>query len=556
MTRFLLLAGASGLALCVAAPERAAAQCLPDAPAPGATVFCGSDDGDGFASAADDLSVSVDMGVTVENPGGDAVSVTGLRGTVVNDGTIAAADDGVALGDGDAGTPAFLENFGAIAAGDDGVTAGAFADVMNVGSIDAGGRGVETGARSVVFNDGAVTAGAEAVKVGDASTVENFGDIVSTGDKGVEGDDRTGVVNYGLIDAAGDAVDLGDGDLGDPGDPGDDVRVYVDNWGTIRSGDKAVDVGDAATVYNAVGALIEGSGEGVETGDDARIFNDGTIAVFDDGLNPGERAVVVNTGAILSSGNDAIDIDSGLIDNWGRIESMAAGEAGVDFDPSSEAVSTIVNRAGGVIEGDFGVLTDPANDKTQDVANAGRITGRSGTAMALGAGADSLTLFSGGLIEGLVDFGDGADDVLMSGIMGGVVGGPLGGVAPATDPFGATPAEFEAALRGGMAFFDGGLGDDAMTFDLALGLDDMLALSMLAGTGLGDSWALTFANADGSQSVIGFNSFEFFGIGGAVYDLAELRGAVAAPIPLPATAPLLLGGLALAGWAARRRAAA
>ena len=58
----------------------------------------------------------------------------------------------------------------------------------------------------------------------------------------------------------------------------------------------------------------------------------------------------------------------------------------------------------------------------------------------------------------------------------------------------------------------------------------------------------------GFSSDMGFNAFTFADSGsGARFNIDDLSVVTAAAVPLPASLPMLLGALGLAGWASRRR---
>jgi fibronectin-binding autotransporter adhesin len=331
---------------------------------------------------------------------------------------------------------------------------------------------------------------------------------------------------------------------------------------------KAVQFGNDGSFTNAAGASVTSNEEGIDAGDRATITNEGTITSFDrsidagadavilntgtindDVLNPAELAIILNTGTMTSLAGDVIDVDSGTITNEGTMLTRSDDEAAIDFDASLYD-ATIANEAGAVIEGGTGIMVelgggeDPANLRGQHVTNAGRITGRAGTALNLGAGEDSLTLLDGGVIEGVADFGADADRFVMDGTMGTIVGQALIPGAPVAfvATFGVPAAP--------MPFFNGGAGQDTVVFDALVTLADILGISAFDdGTNAG--LALDFRNGSGSASQLRFIDFERFEIAGGLYriDNGELT-----PVPLPASLPLMAAVMGVLGWGARRRA--
>lgn len=307
-------------------------------------------------------------------------------------------------------------------------------------------------------------------------------------------------------------------------DGSDGISLTIDAGATISGGDEGVQAGDGLTLTNDGDILA--ADEGIEAGDGLDLTNSGLISAADDAVQSNAGASLRNTGTIESAANDAIDIDNGTIDNHGTIRGLAGAEDGIDFDPAVDATVTseVTNRAGAVIEGAIGINTDPANVSSQHVRNDGTITGRSGIALLLGAGDDSVTAGEGGIFNGTVDLGSGSDIATLCHCGGGVIGGG--------------------------ALFDGGEDADTAGFS-DLSTTDLFRIGM-AGPLSSDVLRLIFRTADGSRSTVNLTRFESFAFADRTVSASDLAGI--APVPVPAPALLLAGALAGLALAGRRRA--
>jgi hypothetical protein len=320
----------------------------------------------------------------------------------------------------------------------------------------------------------------EAVQIdGDDAQITNDGTIRSGDGRAIDGRnvDGTEIVNAGLIESLdSDAIDVSGGtgititNTGSILAQGNDTKAIdggtnltVTNSGVIRTsnGDgKGIEGDENLTVINEEGGLIEALGTGAEAveadGQGLVLTNAGTIrSEFDDGVDAAINATITNTGLISGNNNDGIELDSGIIVNSGTIISLASDpngtpavpggppelDAGIDFDAGDQLgfgspanfVDEVDNRFGGVIEGDIGIVASPGNTddptintRSQIIANAGTITGRSGVAVSLGFGLDQFTQMSSGTLNGIVDAGEG-NDTLTNGfdIFGGNVAGDI-----------------------------------------------------------------------------------------------------------------------------------
>ncbi len=369
------------------------------------------------------------------------------------------------------------------------------------------------GNANTVNNNGIIDGDDEGVQFeGAGSAVNNFaGASITGGDRGIDADAVANITvnNAGSITGTGsDAIRVGDG-----------AAITNEATGTISGGDEAVQAGNNLTLVNH--GVMTAADEGIEADNNATLTNTGTISSADDAFQSNANAMITNSGLIESSANDAIDIDNGTVINTGTIRAQVGGEDGIDFDPAVDTtiVSVVDNRAGALIEGEIGVNVDPANDSAQSIINRGAITGRSGVALFLEDGNDSLTLFASGVLNGTSDFGAGEDTLILSGV--------------------------QAALVGGGSLFDGGADADTVMFDFASA--NAISIVMMSAIAP-EAFALNFLNGDGSTSSVLLANFEFFAFTEGTLDF----DALAAAVPLPASALLFGGALALFGGLRRK----
>jgi hypothetical protein len=281
---------------------------------------------------------------------------------------------------------------------------------------------------------------------------------------------------------------------------------------------------------------------------------------------------VHNHGVILGT-DDGIDIDEGHVHNHATGVIVSAGpddvrsSAAVDVDPTYQfsddrlperpsGALTIVNE--GYMEGPRAIVTDFASTAPVTIVNSGTLVGRGGDAagriaidLAPNQGETRIALFGASVVLGDILFGGAAQNTIFLG--------------PFDDG-----ARFEGVVRARDAAPDAIL----LAAGLAAGATPFPALAMSTGFDV-DLEALEIGHilgylfrpevftlelsAGGGSILFPFLKPNGFAFGGAFYDpgqfAAFLSGQGVAPIPLPATLPLVLAGLGGLALMRRRRAA-
>lgn len=406
----------------------------------GGIVTCTADDANGFLSAADLTSLTVNNGVTVSDTtggngaaGGFGVAVielgdigvgaTDITGAFINNGFI--TDTGV-INNG-----LFVEGFigggfvnnGTISAGIDGVSVG---DTISGGFVNNGTlTGTFFGANLVDISGGFTNTGTIAgTNLHGVSTSDITGGFFNSGSitGGLNGVDTTdifgGFNNSGTITGANNGLDTFDifggfinsGSITGTGNDGINTVAITGgfrNSGNITGNDDAVDTGDVSGGFNNTGTLLGVTGEGANingsvsggfnnggtirsTGSDAidisgsltgDFSNSGTIT----GSGPAGDGVDIAgslTGNVLNSGtitgtDDGFDVDGALIGNFTNTGLISA--TGLGTDRNAVDLSSITGRflnTGNIIGANDGVSVE-AGTVAGGFSNRGRIVGDS-----------------------------------------------------------------------------------------------------------------------------------------------------------------------------------
>jgi hypothetical protein len=311
------------------------------------------------------------------------------------------------------------------------------------------------------------------------------------------------------------------------------------NYGTLIGGEEVVETREDFTMENhGLVALRDLSWD-----PDTRTWTDSGAEEDEDGVQFASGSIR-NYGVILST-DDGVDLDEGYVFNAATGVIVSAGpddvrNAGaVDMDAQFEPTTgpaffapsgalTVENE--GYMEGPRAIVTADGSTAPITIHNTGTLVGRSGIAidMAPTQGDTLISLSGGGQIFGDVLFGAGGANTLVLG-----------------------PFEDGAGIFSKVSAHEGGTFE--VVFDVGFTLGDILAYRLIA-----DLFEMDLRAGSGR--------FRFNALGAAGFTLEGQRYASAefarflgdngvAPIPLPATLPLLLAGLGGLAVLRRRRAA-
>lgn len=438
--RSIRLLAPTALVASLVTAERVEAACTPVAPVSNASIVCSGDvdsqqSGDtGYGTINDDNNTyRIEAGANVH-----AFSFgieTGSGGVVTNFGTI--------HGSGAAGLRArdvTVSNVsGATISGFNAITASSLS-LDNAGTIrsDLGGHGID--ATTVTVSNSGTIAGVGADSIGINGTTVNVTSNTGT----ISGESRgitavnVAVTNAGTISATGPganvAIQASKGTIANTGEisglRGIEVTdVSVSNSGSI-SGEFLGIFANNATVMNAGSITGANGGVAIVTSSAIDLNNSGTIKAVgaaSTGVLVGSGGTIFNSGSIVADGAAILNQAGGdkalAITNAtsgsiiGADGILSAGTVNITnfgtirgtFPGDGVAVSARfvnVNNSGSIV-GAIGIQSSGA----ANIVNFGTITGTGGTAIKLSSDADTLTLLPGSKINGVVDFGFGADVV-------------------------------------------------------------------------------------------------------------------------------------------------
>jgi len=259
----------------------------------------------GYGTAAENATVTVETGATVSGTAPNARGIYLGQGTVINKagGTITGDQSAIATG----GTNDL--------------------NVQNSGTIQGNGFGIDGLGQTTVTNNagGTITGTAHGVS-GTTLILENYGTITGTNYIGAAGFLASTITNYagGTIKGSSYGVQV-------------NQAGNISNYGTITGVgpfvQAAVGVGANSLINNFAGGVItSGAQAAVAVGSDSAIYNSGTISGFLYGIhsNPGAGGVTVyNAGSIsatLLDGNTGA-IDAILFEGTGNKLTIAPGSS-------------------------------------------------------------------------------------------------------------------------------------------------------------------------------------------------------------------------------------
>ncbi len=370
---------------------------------------------------------------TIEGLGGEGIEAIGGTTTIFNasGGLIRGVDDGIYFS-GDGGQ---ITNNGTItgAAGSDAIQGENSFRVDNYGTL-TGAQGV-VGLDSVqAYNYGTITASnGHGVTLGNSATYENISTFISgslSTSAGISGTSAGVIVgndSYIFNDADGQITGTTNGAFGgtnsDIENIGGDITATTGTGATVGSGGTITNENFTTVTGDFYGASIIGAINGTILGDDAYIYNEGTITglsgtgvIIGDGIVPGSNNVF-NEGTITGEVNGIFAANNTVIYNDGDVIGTTGSGvlAGFGLDLT---VDDYVSGATGV--------TTTSNLATIKVY--GVIEGTGGTALSLGSfggvGNNSVQLFSNGSISGdIIASGTGNSITSSSGTIEGDISG-------------------------------------------------------------------------------------------------------------------------------------
>jgi subtilase-type serine protease len=421
-----------------------------------------------------------------------------------------------------------LNNAGVIASRGTGEEGGQAIDFDKIGSANG----------SVTINNlatGEITsADADAVRPGEGGIVNNWGKIISSAPDNISGDEDDDTSNDGIdLQGHSGTVHNYSGALISGARHGITSDVYVDvineKDATIigRNGSGVGSDGDGKVVnYGTITGTIDdnsvnGDGDGVDIDGFADITNYGTIEGVGakgekDGSPNGSEGIAAGGGTILNLGKAAVI--SGT-DNAILIDDSDAGAA--------PYATKIVNE--GTIEGSDGFGVRLIGDQDDVISNYGTISAASGPAIDMGGGDDTLNIYTGSTIIGMIDGGDGEDTITLNGT------GTFGGAEnfEFLEVYGDWSLTGDQSYSGGVSVTDGSLSVDG-TLDAAMVIG---AGSLLDGNGTFSTLTVGGTVAPGHSIGTITVTGDYTQTAGSVYE-AEFDGTTADLIDVTGTATL------------------
>ena len=373
------------------------------------------------------MSGNVVSGATVTSAGTGVTSVASPGWAVVNQGTITAAGNAVT------GNVAFiLTNSGTMTAGLSGALLGGGSTVVN--AIGATITGAFTGL-SISANGGSTSGGPSSIdNAGTISSTSGFNDAILLGLGGTVTNRSTGTISATGVGVAGDTN-----------------PTIVNNFGQITDASTAIGLSAGGTVTNGVGALISSTSRGVDiSGGVGTVVNSGsilasagravqlqaggsvtntstgTITSSDGGTRAvyvfGGPSTIVNAGSVNGGAIAAIEVEStqSSITNSGTIRSVSGAGIQLDATGSTNTLTTIVNNAGGTIQGPVNALVANGNASV-DFTNKGTVVGD----LVFGAGDAALHFYTGSSLAGNLTAGTGTNTISFNGSGSGTFSNPI-----------------------------------------------------------------------------------------------------------------------------------
>lgn len=287
--------------------------------------------------------------------------------------------------------------------------------VVNAGTISSGAGGA-----GVVLTHGTVTnlstgtiVGSHGITASAAATVTNAGTIQSS----LSG---TGIILTGGGNVINQSTGRIAGQYGISG--GIDGPLTVNNAGTIDAVEAAILMKGGGTVTNQASGVLQGTYGGVILGTgSATVTNAGLIGGNQMGVGAFDGGLIQNEATGTISGGTGVVGNGVVIDNTGLIMGTGTYAAALAL----YNVSSVTNRAGGTITGEYAILFTGVGVV---VDNAGVIAGGSyyGMGGISTVNEASITNRAGGTISGRTGIQSGAGPITLAnaGVVAGDTAGP------------------------------------------------------------------------------------------------------------------------------------
>ena len=379
----------------------------------------------------------VAKGASLVSSGKNAISINGTNVIITNAGTIQdtkAGDRAIDTGFSDGDFNITLDNSGLITSSGDAFRINADTGngkivIMNSGTISSTGTGGNNG-QALDFNN--IVSGTGSISITNAAT----GVIEAADADAIRPGANTTLNNYGLIESFN----------GTPTSTGNDgIDFQSTAYGTVNNyqggqiiGARHGITGDLNQIINNSGIITGNVGSGINldtTSGTTTVTNTSTGIITGtipanaaagqdgDGIDVDFLVNITNAGKILAVGtgtggelNEALAIGGGTVDNSGLIQS---DQRAITVDDSNLGNAfgafNLTNEATGVINGKDGeaIMITSLFDNT--ITNKGAISG----SVTMGAGNDTLNLYTGSSISGAINGGAGTDTINLYGTHAG-----------------------------------------------------------------------------------------------------------------------------------------
>lgn len=303
--------------------------------------------------------------------------------------------------------------------------------VNNYGTMQSTGLNGNTNGQAIDFNANTSTTG--------VITINNFATgVMSAADAdGIRPGNGSVINNYGSIQGKTTGDTGNDGiDYQDPGKSG--TVNNIGNAASITGARHGITAKEAITVYNE-GTIQGNAGSGlnidttsnspvmsVTNASTGQIIGNAVSGADADAIDIDRLATINNNGTIkaigLSAGpdlNEAIAIGGGTVNNF-LDGTIVSDQRAITVDDSNlgNAFGAVLLYNEGTLTGGNGEAVRITSTFSNTLTNKGTVNG----SVAMGAGADTLNLYTGSILNGALSGGGGADTIHLLGTGSGSLG--------------------------------------------------------------------------------------------------------------------------------------